>query len=91
MHGIENKLHRLLFKIAGEKYKDLVTISLVWKPTVGEFLAARSSITKYEGNILYIKAENHIWLQEFVVFKPKLLAQLKEKTHLEIKNILFTV
>ena len=91
MQGLNSQIHNLLFSIAGEKYKDLVIISLMWQPVVGDLLANRSKIQDYKGNILYVKAENHIWQQEFVVFRPKLLAQLKEKTKLDIKNILFSV
>ena len=91
MYSINGPLKKLLLKIADEKYHDLVTIALAWKPLVGEILAARSEILKYDRGVLYVKAANHVWMQDFVLNKPDLLVKLKEKTGLEIKNILFTI
>jgi len=91
MHNINSRLNKLLYRIAGEKHKDLVCIALAWKPVVGEILVNRSKIIKYENHILYIKTINHVWLQEFVVNKPDILAKLRIKTELKIKNILFTI
>ena len=91
MHSINGQLKKILLKIAGEKHHDLVMIALAWKPLVGDILADRSKITKYEKGVLYIKAANHVWMQDFVLNKPELLTKLKEKTGLNIKNILFTI
>jgi predicted nucleic acid-binding Zn ribbon protein len=91
MTNIKNSLKDLLYKIAGEKYRDLLLISLTWKSLVGEILSERSKIIKYEKKVLYVKAVNHVWLQEFVLQRPELLAKLKEKTALDIENILFVV
>ena len=91
MHNINGQLKKILLKIAGEKHRDLVTIALAWKPLVGDILAEKSKITRYDRGVLYIKAANHIWMQDFVLNKPELLLKLKEKTGLEIKNILFTI
>jgi hypothetical protein len=84
-------LNSLLYKLAGQKYKDLVTIALSWNSIVGKIMAERSSIAKFEYNILYIKAINHAWLQEFLLKKNEILKYLNEKGKITVKDIIFFV
>lgn len=91
MNKIDSSLRGLLFRLAGNKYRDLVIIALNWSFVVGKLLSERSSILKFENKILYIKVSNHVWLQEFVLRKPDILKKLQEKVNVEIDNILFMV
>ncbi len=91
MNKANSSLQNLLFRIAGEKYKDLVIIALNWKIIVGKLLSERSRILKLERKILYVKVCNHIWMQEFILHRPDIIKKLKENTNIEIDNILFTV
>ena len=91
MNKVNSSLKNLLFKIAGEKYRDLVIIALAWKSTVGEILSERYKIVKFENKILFIEAVNHVWLQDFVLYRPVYLEKLRSETKLQIDNILATV
>ncbi|MCK9328583.1 MAG: DUF721 domain-containing protein [Candidatus Cloacimonetes bacterium] len=91
MNRINSSIKNLLFRIAGNKYQELVVIALNWKYIVGNLLSERSQILKYERKILYVKVCNHVWMQEFILHRPDIIKKMKEKTNIEIDNILFTV
>ena len=89
MTNVKSGITEILFKIAGEKYRDIVLIALAWNSTVGVLMSQRSHIHKIEHGLLFVKVTDHVWKQEFVNLKPKILQDLKDNTKLEIKNILF--
>ena len=91
MTKVNNGLKNLLFKIAGEKYHDLVIIALAWKSVVGDFLSERYKIKNFENKIVFIEAVNHLWMQDFVLYRQMYLKKLKEVTKLDIENILVTL
>jgi len=88
MTQINSSLLGLLFKIAGEKYRELVIISLAWRSTIGDLLSERYKILKFEKKTLYIEAINHLWMQDFVLYRPMYLEKLRKETKIEIDNIL---
>ena len=90
MRKINSKLDKLLFQLAGEKYRDFLIISLSWKDVVGELLAARTKVKKFKKNVLYVTVEHPAWMTELVIHRPLILEQLKEQTKLKIDNILFS-
>ena len=91
MNKINSSIKNLLFKIAGEKHQDLVIIALAWKPTLGELLSERYKIIKFENNVLFIKAINHVWMQDFVLYRPKYIEKLRNITKIDIENIIVTL
>jgi len=86
---LNTNIKNLLFKLAGEKYHDIVLIAMTWNSVVGELMSKRSTIFKIEHNILFVKVVDHVWKQEFINLRPKILNDLREKTGLDIQNILF--
>ena len=91
MTKIKSRLRNLLLRIAGEKYQDLVVIALAWNFVVGDILSERTKILKLENKILYVKVKTHIWMQQLVLIRPDILEKLRDKTKLQIENILFTL
>lgn len=91
MNNARTALQKLVYSLAGNKYKDLVTIALSWNSIVGKIMAERSSIVKYENSILFIKAVNHAWMQEFVIKKNEILKEFNNRSRVKIKDIIFFV
>ena len=91
MNKLSKGLKSLLFEIAGEQYRDLLIIALAWKSVVGELLSERYKVVKFEKKTLFIEAVNHLWLQDFVLYKPMYLEKLRNETKLEIDNIIAMV
>lgn len=91
MNKINSDIKHLLYRIAGDKYHDLVLIALTWKSLIGEILSERSKIIKFENNILMVKVSNHVWLQEFLINRPNIINKLREQTNIKIDNILFII
>ncbi len=91
MYKLGKSLQSLLFSLAGDKFKDIVIIALSWNQTVGRIMAERSSIIKYDKQVLFVKVINHAWLQEFVIKKSEIKKRLIESTRIEIKEIVFMV
>jgi len=88
MTNTKSEIKNILFRIAGEKYRDLVIIALAWKSVVGEFLSERYKVKNFENKIVFIEAVNHLWMQDFVLYRQMYLKKLREETKLEIENIL---
>jgi len=86
---LNSNIKSLLFKLAGEKYHHIVLIAMTWNSIVGDLMSKRSTILKIEHNILFVKIVDHVWKQEFINLKPMILKELREKTKLDIQNILF--
>lgn len=86
-----NAFEKLIVSLAGGKYKDLVKIALNWKILVGSLLAQRTEITRYTNDVLYIGVSNSVWLQELMLKRPHLLLELKKRTNLKIKDIVFFI
>jgi hypothetical protein len=91
MDKLAKGLKDLLFKLAGEKYRDIVLVALAWKSVVGVLMSERSKILRIDKKVLYVRVSNHVWMTEFVLLRPKIIKDLKEKTHIEIENILFSL
>ena len=88
MNKATSDIRGLLFRIAGEKYRELVIIALAWRTVIGDFLLERYKITKYENKILYIEAINHVWMQDFILQRPVWTEKLREVTKIDIEKIL---
>jgi len=82
-------LRELVYRLAGEKYKTLVEIALLWEDLVGSLLAERSFISKIEQKTLFVSVSNSTWLQEFTLLKQPLLDSLHKKGFNEIHDIVF--
>ena len=91
MNNVATCIKELLYRVAGEKNRELVIIALSWKTLVGDLLYEKSKIAKFENKILFVKAINHIWLQELVLLKPMILESFNKKSDVKIDNIVFTL
>ena len=52
-----------------------------WKKIVGEMLAKESYIARKEGNILWIYAQNAIWMQELIMQKEQILKNIQKDSY----------
>ncbi len=86
-----NAFEKLLYNLAGDKYRILVKIALNWKKIVGPLLAQRTELTRFSNNILYVGVSNSVWLQELMLKRPQLLMDLKNNTGIDIKDIIFFI
>lgn len=86
-----NAFEKLLFNLAGVKYKTLVRIALNWNSIVGTLLSQRTEIVKYDNNILFVGVSNSVWLQELILRKPLLIKDIKKKTGISLKDIVFFI
>lgn len=84
-----NVLHKLVHTIAGEEYKDFVSIVFGWKRIVGELLAERATIHKIEKNVLFVSVSNNVWMQELVLRKFQLMSDIQSVLGIELKDIVF--
>jgi len=91
MKKFDNNIEGLIFKIAGEKYHDLVVIFLAWQAVVGDIMFEKSKIMKFENKTLFVKVANHVWMTEFVLNRPLFLKRIKEQTKVEINQIIYTM
>jgi hypothetical protein len=79
----------LVFRIAGDKYKTLVEIALLWEDLVGPLLAERSFVSHLEQRVLFIGVSNPTWLQELVLLKQPLLDKIHQQGISEVDDIIF--
>ncbi len=86
---IGNRLHKLLFKIAGSENKPLIILALQWKEIVGKILAERSFVYKMENKTVFIGVTNNVWMQELTLNKQMILKRIKERCKLDLKDIIF--
>jgi len=85
--SLASNLKKVCFQIVGEKHKDLLTLNLAWADIVGEIMTQKTRIERFEKNVLFIKAVNHLWRQEIVSQKPIYLEKIKTKTNIDVKDI----
>ncbi|HHE37465.1 MAG TPA: DUF721 domain-containing protein, partial [Candidatus Cloacimonetes bacterium] len=71
-----DKLHDLVYSIAGNEHKDILTLFFNWKKIVGNILSDRASIHKLEHNVLFIAVSNNVWMQELILRKSKIIADI---------------
>ncbi len=86
-----NIFHSLLFRLAGAKYRDFVRLVLVWEDVVGHLLAEKAKIYKVDGNVVFVKVDNNIWMQELVLLKPEIKKKLERQSGIKIKEIVFFI
>ncbi len=91
MLSIRDSIYQFVYKIAGDKYFELVNIALSWSSIVGNIMAERSSIVKFDQSILYVKTVNHAWMQEFLLKKRDIIQAMKERNINQVKDIIFFV
>ena len=91
MNNLNSKIKSILLTIAGDNYRELVIIALAWKKTMGDLLSERYKIVKFENNVLFIKAVNHVWLQDFVLYRPVYIEKLRKETNIDVQNIIVSI
>lgn len=86
-----NGIQGLLYRIAGDRYRELVSFALSWKSIVGSLLAERSFIIKYERGVLFIGVTNSTWLQELYLHKEEIIKKAYRATGIQLHDIIFTI
>jgi predicted nucleic acid-binding Zn ribbon protein len=82
---------QLVYSIAGEKYKDLVTIKFNWEKIVGKLLAERTNLKKLQHQTLFVGVTNNVWLQELVLRKQQIIEDVRLMLDISLKDIVFTL
>ncbi len=88
---LSRRYNRVLFRIAGEKYRPFISLYQAWKEIVGELLASRSHPFRFYNSVLYVAVQNNAWLQELVLNKTEILRQCRAQTQEEVKDLVFLI
>ena len=91
MKKLKSTFEKIVFKIAGDKYHDLVVVFSAWQSVVGDIMFEKSKIIKFENKTLFVRVANHVWMTEFVLNRPLFMKRLKEQTKVNINNIIYTI
>jgi hypothetical protein len=91
MEKLSSPLYRLLYKIAGDRYKDFIKVLLAWSSVVGDIMANKSTIVRFENKVLFVKVINHVWMSEFVLNKTLFIQRIKEQTNITLENIVYSI
>jgi len=86
-----NAVKDLVYNIAGEENKDLITVAFGWKSIVGKLLADRTEIVKLENKTLFIAVSNNVWMQELVLRRSQLLSDINRILNIKLANIIFFI
>jgi len=84
-----NVIRNLIYRIAGDKFRNLVVIAFAWKRIVGRLLAEKTKIYKFENNVLFVVVSNNVWMQELVLQKYEILKRIKKELNIELDDIIF--
>jgi len=85
--SLASNLKKVCFQIVGEKHKDLLTLNLAWTDIVGEIMTQKTRIERFEKNVLFIKAIDHVWREEIRLRKQIYINLIREKTNIDVKDI----
>ena len=86
-----SSLRSLVYNIAGDKFKDFVTVAFGWKKIVGNILAQRSNIEKLENKVLFVSVHNNVWMQELILRKTQLITDIYSMLHIQLGDIVFFI
>jgi hypothetical protein len=86
-----SSIRELVYNIAGDKFKDFVTIAFGWKKIVGSILAQRSFVEKLDNKVLFISVHNNVWMQELILRKSELISDFNSKMNIHIEDIVFFI
>lgn len=86
-----NAFEKLIFALAGDKYRKLVELALKWNSIVGPLLSQKTEIARIDKDVLFVGVSNSVWLQELVLRKPLLLSDLKKKAGIHLNDIVFFI
>jgi len=84
-----DKLHDLVYSIAGNEHKDILTLFFNWKKIVGNILSDRASIHKLEHKVLFIAVTNNVWMQELILRKSKIISNIDLILKIKLTDIVF--
>jgi len=89
MNKAGSTLMNIVIRIAGDKYKDFITLYFAWKEIVGRILAQYSHVHKIENKTIFIAVSNNVWLQELILKKQYILEKIEQITPGIIREIVF--
>ncbi len=81
----------LIIRICGEENRDLIQLNMNWKRIVGKIIAEKSYVHKYENDRILVAVQNSVWLNELMLKKTFLINEIKEKLHIEVKDMYFFI
>ena len=84
-----NLLTEIVYKIAGFKYYDFLTLLLHWNDVVGPLLATHSRVLKIEKKSAFIIVDNNVWMQELMLNKKMLIDRSNSFLQNKIDNMVF--
>ena len=84
-----DSVKNFVYRIAGAKYKDLVTLIFGWESIVGKILSGKSKVVRIEKNTLFVAVVNNVWMQELVLRKDDIKKNIKAKLHVDLEEIVF--
>ncbi len=78
-----------MLQLAGEENRPAVEAALAWRRIVGEPLARRSRVEKFEFGTLHVAVDNNVWMQELMLLKQDMLHRLNKLPGLAVQDIKF--
>lgn len=82
---------KLIYRIAGDEYRDFVTLAFGWKKIVGRLLAQKAELHKLEKKVLFVAVSNNVWMQELILRKFKIIEDIEAILHIGLKDIVFFI
>jgi len=91
MKSLTGDLKTFAFAVAGEKYRDFLTLLFTWPSIVGDIQAQRTQLIRYEKKVLFVQVVDHLWRQDLHLNKSRYIEQIKAKTSIDIQDIKFFI
>ena len=88
---VGNSWQKLVYSIAGEDYRDFVTLAFGWNKIVGKMLSEKAKLHKLEKDVLFIAVTNNVWMQELILRKFQILNDIETILHVKLSEIVFFI
>jgi len=88
---VGNSWQKLVYNIAGEDYRDFVTLAFGWKKIVGKMLSDKAKLHRLENDVLFIAVTNNVWMQELILRKFQILHDIETILHVKLSEIVFFI
>ncbi len=82
---------KLVYNIAGDEYRDFVTLAFGWKKIVGKILDQKAELHKLEKNVLFVSVTNNVWMQELILRKYQIIEDIEAILQITLKDIVFFI
>ena len=82
---------KLVYRIAGDEFRDFVTLAFGWKKIVGKLLAQKTEIHKLDKKVLFVSVTNSVWMQELILRKFQIMEDIKRMLLIDLTEIVFFI